>query len=81
MLFAMAGRSLAPPLPPAKPGFEGTVVRSTKTCLEPIPLTEDGLIAPDLVLEDLDWHFIIVVKKELTISGIRELFFESLIAE
>ncbi|CAO2825235.1 unnamed protein product [Amaranthus hypochondriacus] len=47
----------------SKPGFEGTVVRSTETCLEPIPLTEDGLLPPDLVLEDPDCHFIYICKK------------------
>ncbi|OMP00818.1 Transcription factor, K-box [Corchorus olitorius] len=36
---------------------------STKSYLEPVPLTENGLLPADFVLEDPDSHFIYVCKK------------------
>ncbi|KAL2897573.1 EEF1A lysine methyltransferase 4 [Bienertia sinuspersici] len=48
----------------SKPGFEGkSAVASLKTCLEPIPLSENGMLPPDVVLEDPDCHFIYVCRK------------------
>ena len=36
---------------------------STKSHLEPVPITEKGLLHADFVLEDPDSHFIYVCKK------------------
>ncbi|XVE74179.1 hypothetical protein DITRI_Ditri11bG0178100 [Diplodiscus trichospermus] len=36
---------------------------STKSYLEPVPMTENGLLTADFVLEDPDSHFIYVCKK------------------
>ena len=36
---------------------------STKSYLEPVSITEKGLLPADFVLEDLDSHFIYVCKK------------------
>ncbi|XP_021736440.1 methyltransferase-like protein 13 [Chenopodium quinoa] len=46
-----------------RPGFEGSAVASIKSCLEPIPLSEDGLFPPDFVLQDPDCHFIYICRK------------------
>ncbi|KAI9168876.1 hypothetical protein LWI28_003230 [Acer negundo] len=48
-----------------RPGFEkpGSCSSSMKSYLEPIPITEDGLLPADFVLEDPDSHFIYVCKK------------------
>lgn len=49
----------------ARPGFEKREggSSSTRSCLEPIPTTEKGLLPPDFALEDPDSHFIYVCKK------------------
>lgn len=46
-----------------RPGFEGSASSSMKSYLEPIPMTEKGLLPADFVLEDPDCHFIYVCKK------------------
>ncbi|XP_062175080.1 uncharacterized protein LOC133880195 isoform X4 [Alnus glutinosa] len=48
-----------------RPGFEKpeSCSSSTKSCLEPIPTTENGLLPPGFVLEDPDSHFIYVCRK------------------
>ncbi|KAE8038298.1 hypothetical protein FH972_010823 [Carpinus fangiana] len=48
-----------------RPGFEKpeNCSSSTKSCLEPVPTTESGLLPPGFVLEDPDSHFIYVCKK------------------
>lgn len=48
-----------------RPGFEKreSCSSSTKSFLEPIPITENGLLPPDFVLEDPDSHFIYVCRK------------------
>lgn len=49
----------------ARPGFETSVNSSstTKSYLEPVPVTKDGLLPVDFVLEDPDSHFIYVCEK------------------
>ncbi|KAJ8748772.1 hypothetical protein K2173_011327 [Erythroxylum novogranatense] len=47
-----------------RPGFQRPAgVSSSKSHLEPVPLTEQGLIPSDFVIEDPDSHFIYVCKK------------------
>lgn len=46
-----------------RPGFEGSAVASVKSCLEPIPLSEIGLLPPEFALEDPDCHFIYICRK------------------
>ncbi|XP_021890806.1 methyltransferase-like protein 13 [Carica papaya] len=48
-----------------RPGFETSVNSSstTKSYLEPVPVTKDGLLPVDFVLEDPDSHFIYVCEK------------------
>ncbi|KAH9606663.1 hypothetical protein KSS87_001445 [Heliosperma pusillum] len=53
----------------ARPGFEGPTASSLKSCPEPIPLTEKGLLPADFVLEDPDCHFIYVCKKMDEVLG------------
>lgn len=48
----------------ARPGFQrpaGTT--ASRSHLEPIPITEKGLLPKDYVMEDPDSHFIYVCKK------------------
>ncbi|KAG4979223.1 hypothetical protein JHK85_033181 [Glycine max] len=49
----------------ARPGFQKpeSSTPSRKSYLEPIPLTEKGLLPADFVLEDPDSHYIYVCKK------------------
>ncbi|XP_010694725.2 uncharacterized protein LOC104907486 [Beta vulgaris subsp. vulgaris] len=47
----------------SRPGFDGPAVVSIKSCLEPIPLSEDGQLPPDYVLADPDCHFIYICTK------------------
>ncbi|WVZ01831.1 hypothetical protein V8G54_022637 [Vigna mungo] len=49
----------------ARPGFQKpeSSTPSRKSYLEPIPLSEKGLLPADFVLEDPDSHFIYVCKK------------------
>ncbi|KAF5469768.1 hypothetical protein F2P56_010331 [Juglans regia] len=48
-----------------RPGFvrPGSFSLTTKSYLEPVPTTEEGLLPVDFVLEDPDSHFIYVCKK------------------
>ncbi|XP_058006996.1 uncharacterized protein LOC110667983 isoform X2 [Hevea brasiliensis] len=47
-----------------RPGFERPAGSSSpRSFLEPVPITEKGLIPADFVLEDPDSHFIYVCKK------------------
>ncbi|XP_059311655.1 uncharacterized protein LOC132063214 isoform X1 [Lycium ferocissimum] len=48
-----------------RPGFQkhGDPPSNVKSCLEPIPLTEKGLLPADYVMEDPDSHFIYICKK------------------
>lgn len=48
-----------------RPGFQRPTVcsSSTKSFLEPIPITDEGLLPPGFVMEDPDSHFIYVCKK------------------
>lgn len=46
-----------------RPGFGRSSVSSPNSCLEPIPLSENGEFPPDFVLEDPDCHFIYICKK------------------
>ncbi|KAJ4711534.1 methyltransferase-like protein 13 [Melia azedarach] len=48
-----------------RPGFEkpGGCSSSMKSYLEPVPITDTGLLPADFVLEDPDSHFIYVCKK------------------
>lgn len=48
----------------ARPGFDKKAgTSSPKSFLEPIPLTETGLLPPDYVLADPESHFIYVCRK------------------
>lgn len=49
----------------ARPGFQTPTGHSLKgnSYLEPIPLTAEGALPPDFVLEDPESHFIYVCKK------------------
>lgn len=49
----------------ARPGFEkpGGCSSSMKSYLEPVPITDDGQLPAEFVLEDPDSHFIYVCKK------------------
>lgn len=51
----------------ARPGFQGTepgdCSTQEKTYLEPVPLTDKGLLSPSFVMEDPDSHFIYVCEK------------------
>ncbi|KAM1468989.1 hypothetical protein ACFX14_039709 [Malus domestica] len=49
-----------------RPGFQTPegCGSSTKSDLEPVPITEKGLLPVDFVLEDPDCHFIYVCKKD-----------------
>lgn len=57
----------------ARPGFQKAVDSTSglKSYLEPVPLTEAGLLPADYVMEDPDSHFIYICKKPETryISG------------
>ncbi|GAB4832490.1 hypothetical protein Ancab_006512 [Ancistrocladus abbreviatus] len=56
-----------------RPGFQRPPgsTSSVKSQLEPVPLTEKGLLPPDYIFEDPDCHFIYVcTKTDETISGI-----------
>ncbi|XP_028555724.1 eEF1A lysine and N-terminal methyltransferase isoform X3 [Dendrobium catenatum] len=46
-------------------GFESVVGSSSslRSVMEPVPLTEEGLLAPEYVLEDPDSHYIYICKK------------------
>lgn len=48
-----------------KPGFQksGNPPSNVKPCLEPIPLSEKGLLPEDYIMEDPDSHFIYVCTK------------------
>lgn len=46
-----------------RPDFKSPAGSSTKSHLEPAPITEQGLLPTDFVLEDPDCHFIYVCKK------------------
>lgn len=46
-----------------RPGFEGATTSSLKSNLEPIPLTDKGLLPADFVLEDPDCHFVYICRK------------------
>ncbi|KAK1278020.1 hypothetical protein QJS04_geneDACA022837 [Acorus gramineus] len=48
-----------------RPGFQrpGCSSSSSKLYLEPVPLTERGMLPPGFVLEDPDSHYIYVCKK------------------
>lgn len=48
-----------------RPGFQKLANNSStsRSYLEPVPLTEKGLLPPDFVVEDPDSHFIYVCKK------------------
>lgn len=51
---------------PARPGFESRIgCSSPKSIMEPVPLTEGGLLPAGFVLEDPDSHYIYVCKKML----------------
>lgn len=52
----------------SRPGFETLGASSVKSHLEPVPLTEDGMLPPNFVLEDPDSHYIYVCKKLLKID-------------
>uniref|UniRef100_A0A9I9DU47 Methyltransferase n=1 Tax=Cucumis melo TaxID=3656 RepID=A0A9I9DU47_CUCME len=49
----------------ARPGYQRPEECSTpeKSYLEPVPLTENGLLSPNFVMEDPDSHFIYVCQK------------------
>ncbi|XP_030532431.1 EEF1A lysine methyltransferase 4 isoform X2 [Rhodamnia argentea] len=49
----------------SRPGFQkpGNNTSTSRSYLEPVPLTEKGLLPPDFVVEDPDSHFIYVCKK------------------
>ncbi|KAI4333069.1 hypothetical protein L6164_017921 [Bauhinia variegata] len=49
----------------ARPGFQKpeSCSSSRKSHLDPIPLTENGTLPADLVLEDPDSHFIYICTK------------------
>lgn len=48
----------------ARPGFQKHGdPPNVKSCLEPIPLTEKGLLPADYVMADPDSHFIYICKK------------------
>lgn len=51
-----------------RPGFETPGLSSAKSLLEPVPLTEDGMLPPNFVLEDPDSHYIYVCKKLMKID-------------
>ncbi|RYR22212.1 hypothetical protein Ahy_B03g067489 isoform B [Arachis hypogaea] len=48
-----------------RPGFQKpeSTSSSRKSYLDPIPLTEKGLLPPDFILEDPDSHYIYVCRK------------------
>lgn len=50
----------------ARPGFkkvDGTTLG--RSPLEPVPLTDKGLLLPSFVMDDPDSHFIYVCKKKI----------------
>uniref|UniRef100_A0A0D3DUQ8 Methyltransferase type 11 domain-containing protein n=1 Tax=Brassica oleracea var. oleracea TaxID=109376 RepID=A0A0D3DUQ8_BRAOL len=51
-----------------RPGFKkpgNSSSSSAKPCLEAIPLTSEGMLPPDYVLEDPDSHFIYICNKKV----------------
>ncbi|KAL4191384.1 hypothetical protein AMTRI_Chr07g29640 [Amborella trichopoda] len=46
-----------------RPGFERPVGSSSKSIVEPVPLSESGLLLPSFVMEDPESHFIYVCRK------------------
>ena len=47
----------------ARPGFEKPGGSSSNSHLEPVPISDTGVLPADFVLEDPDSHFIYVCKK------------------
>ncbi|KAM7267874.1 hypothetical protein ACFE04_010040 [Oxalis oulophora] len=47
-----------------RPGFNGPASSSSKSYLEPVSITKEGLLPPDYVMEDPDSHFIYICKKD-----------------
>ncbi|KAK4379739.1 hypothetical protein RND71_001601 [Anisodus tanguticus] len=62
---------LSPAKLSARPGFQkpGDPPSNVKSCLEPIPLTEKGLLPADYVMEDPDSHFIYIWWEQVTGEG------------
>uniref|UniRef100_A0A2P2KC72 Uncharacterized protein MANES_07G011700 n=3 Tax=Rhizophora mucronata TaxID=61149 RepID=A0A2P2KC72_RHIMU len=57
-----------------RPGFKRPGGDSSpSTHLEPVPLTEQGLLPADFVMEDPDSHFIYVCKKVVEASGVCDI--------
>lgn len=50
----------------ARPGFKRpeSCSSSAKSCMEAIPITSEGMLPHDYVLEDPDSHFIYICKKK-----------------
>ncbi|CAN6444822.1 unnamed protein product [Victoria cruziana] len=46
-----------------RPGFEFPSTSSPKSILEPVPLTDDGLLPPGFTLEDPESHYVYVCEK------------------
>ncbi|KAJ0977545.1 hypothetical protein J5N97_013019 [Dioscorea zingiberensis] len=56
-----------------RPGYQSRVAcSSSKSIMEPVPLTERGLLPPDYVLEDPDSHYIYVCKKMHGLFGLAQ---------
>lgn len=55
-----------------RPGFQRPAVcsSSSKSYMDPVPITENGLLPPDFVFEDPDSHFVYVCKK---MDGLEQL--------
>ncbi|XP_058077407.1 uncharacterized protein LOC131225832 isoform X1 [Magnolia sinica] len=55
-----------------RPGFQRPegCSSSSKSYMDPVPITENGLLPPDFVLEDPDSHFIYVCKKMDGLMGL-----------
>ncbi|KAH7667113.1 Endothelin-converting enzyme 1 protein [Dioscorea alata] len=56
-----------------RPGYQSCVDgSSSKSVMEPVPLTEWGLLPPDYVLDDPDSHYIYVCKKMDRLFGLTQ---------
>ena len=65
----------------ARPGFKKPAGSSSNSHLEPVPITETGLLPADFVLDDPDSHFIYVCKKMDETTDLSNISSHPLIAD
>lgn len=64
-----------------RPGFKKPAGSSSNSHLEPVPITETGLLPADFVLDDPDSHFIYVCKKMDETTDLSNISSHPLIAD